>query len=162
MIHGLRHLVAIRKQGLRPEFVEVDVDCEYLSPKYSNEFALLVLVAEGDLSADDFRPFVGLHVVIYSPKATKTFNDLLDRIKEHAASLMIFCGDYSTDLGWEWSRKWGDCEIGETRWAEQFDAARTSVCRTKAETEERLRLEAEALAHCPWIPERMLRGAATA
>jgi len=162
MIHGIRHLIALRKSGRRPVFLEVDVDCHYLEPRYANEFARMVLVAEGDLSLDDFRPFVGLEVMIFGHKSTKTYTDLIDRMKEYASALTVFCGEYGDDLGWEWSRKWGTCELGETRWAEQWDKARTTLCKTQAETDERLRLEAEALAHCPWITERHGHGKAAA
>jgi hypothetical protein len=162
MIRGIQHLIALRKSGRRPVFIEVDVDCPYLEPRYANEFARLVLVAEGDLKADDFRPFVGLDVMVYSPKATKTYTDLIDRLKEFANVLTVFCGEYGTDLGWEWSKKWGDCELGETRWAEQWDRARTTIAKTENETKERVRLEAEALAHCPWITERFGHGKAAA
>lgn len=156
MIHGLHHLIALRKSGRRPVFLEVDVDCAYLEPRYANEFARLVLVAEGNLTLDDFRPFIGLDVMIYAPKATKTYTDLIDRMKLFAERLTIFCGEYGDDLGFEWSKRWGDCELGETRWADQWDTARRASCKTKAETDERLRLESEALAHCPWITERYL------
>lgn len=162
MIHGIQHLITLRKSGRRPVFLEVDVDCQYVEPRYSNEFARMVLVAEGDLSLDDFRPFVGLDVMIYAPMATKTYTDLIDRVKQYANILTVFCGEYGLDLGWEWSKRWGDCELGETRWAEQWDRARTTICKTENETSERLRLEAEALAHCPWITERYLNGKAAA
>jgi hypothetical protein len=162
MIHGIQHLIALRKSGRRPVFLEVDVDCPYFEPRYANEFARLVLVASGDLRLDDFRPFVGLDVMIYAPKANPTYTDLIDRMKEYADRLTIFCGEYGTDLGWEWSKKWGDCELGETRWAEQWDRARTTIANTKAETDERIRLEVEALAHCPWITERFANGKAAA
>lgn len=162
MIRGLPHLIAIRKSGRRPVFLEVDVDCPYIEPRYANEFARMVLVAEGDLTVDDFRPFVGLDVMIYAPKATKTYIALIDRMKEYAERLTVFCGEYGSDLGFEWSKKWGVCELGETRWAEQWDRARTTTCANDKETKERLRLESEALAHCPWINERFLHGTATA
>ena len=161
MIHGIQHLIALRKSGRRPAFLEVDVDCPYLEPRYANEFARMVLVAEGDLRLDDFRPFVGLDVMIYAPKANPTYITLIDRMKQYAECLTVFCGEYGTDLGWEWSKKWGDCELGETRWAEQWDRARTTICKTENETKERVRLEAEALAHCPWITERHGNGKTT-
>ncbi len=162
MIHGIQHLVAVRKSGRRPVFLEVDVDCAYFEPRYANEFARMVLLASGDLRLDDFRPFVGLDVMIYAPKATKTYIDLIDRMKEYANAITVFCGEYGSDLGWEWSKKWDTCELGETRWAEQWDRARTTICKTKQETDERIRLEAEALAHCPWITERFNNGKAAA
>jgi hypothetical protein len=161
MIHGIQHLIALRKSGRRPVFLEVDVDCAYLEPRYSNEFMRLVLVAEGGLTLDDFRPFVGLDVMLFTPKSNKTFCDLIDRMKQYAGRLTVFCWEYGDDLGWEWSKKWGDCELGETRWAEQWDRARTTICKTENETKERIRLEAEALAHCPWITERHQNGKAT-
>lgn len=162
MIHGIRHLIALRKSGRRPVFIEVDVGCEYTEPRYANEFMRLVLVAEGDLTLDDFRPFVGLDVMLFAPKSNKTFADLIDRMKQYAARLTVFCGEYGEDLGWEWSKAWGDCELGETRWAEQWDLARTTICKTESETNERIRLEAEAIAHCPWITERFGHGKAAA
>lgn len=160
MIHGLRHLINLRRRGQRPAFLEVDVDCPFLEPTYAADFENMVLVAEGDLLLDDFRPFVGLDVVVFAPQTSKTFSYLIERMQEYAATMRVFCCEYGLDLGWEWSKKWGQCEIGETYWAEQWDAARTMVCRTKQETEERLRLEREALAHCPWITERYAHGKA--
>lgn len=113
MIHGLRHLIALRMRGRLPTFLEVDVDCAFLEPMYSNEFENMVLVAEGDLRLDDFRPFVGLDVMIYAPKANKTYTDLIDRMKNYAERLTVYCGEYGTDLGWAWSKEFGDCELNE-------------------------------------------------
>lgn len=160
MILGIQHLIALRKSGRLPVFIEVDVGCEYIEPIYINEFVRMVLVADGDLTLDDFRPFVGLDVMIYTPKANPTYSQLIDGMKKYANRLTIFCGEYGTDLGWEWSKKWGDCEFGETRWAEQWDRARTTICKTENETRERVRLETEALVHCPWITERYGNGQA--
>lgn len=159
MIHGIQHLIAMRKSGRRPIYLRVNVDCDYLGTKYENELAYLVLMAEGDLRLDDFRPFVGLDVVVYAPTATKTYTDLIDRLKQYAHALTVFCGEYGEDLGFEWSKKWGACEFGETQWAEQWDRARTTSASNKRETDERVRLENEAIAHCPWIKERFLNGA---
>ena len=75
MIHGIQHLIALRKSGRRPAFLEVDVDCPYLEPRYANEFARMVLVAEGDLRLDDFRPFVGLAAVLPTVLATLSLGD---------------------------------------------------------------------------------------
>lgn len=159
MIHGIKHLIDMRKSGRLPVYLRVNVDCDYLGTKYDNELAYLVLMAEGDLRLDDFRPFVGLDVILYAPKATKTFADLIDRMKQYANFMTVFCGEYGDDLGWEWSKKWGTCEFGETQWAEQWDNARKSGCYDKQQLEERLRLEQEAIAHCPWINERIISGA---
>lgn len=156
MIHGLKQLIELRKRGKRPVYLELDIDCEHLPIIYSADFAYMVLATSGNVNTDDFRPFVGLDVFVYSPKATSRYTDAIDRLKQHAERLTVFCGDYGLDLGFEWSKKWGVCELGETYWADRWDNARKTLCRTKAEVDERMRVEAEALAHCPWIPERML------
>jgi len=151
VIHGLSHLLALRKAGKRPTSTWVNVGIPYRKPVYDSDFAVMELVAEGSLTTDDFRPFVNLEVTLYSPEDCKTFAQLIEKMKGYASRLLVLCGEYGTDLGYEWHPQWGQHDLGELRWAEQFDAARKSVCRTQQETEERLRLEREALKNAPWI-----------
>ena len=151
MIHGLSHLLTLRKEGKRPMSTWVSVGIPYRKPVYSADFSILELVAEGSLTTDDFRPFVGLEVTLYSPEDCKTFTQLIEKMKAYATRMMVLCGEYGTDLGYEWHAKWGQHDLGELRWAEQFENARTSVCRTQEQNNERLRLESEALNHAPWI-----------
>ena len=151
MIHGLPNLLTLRKEGKRPRSTWVSVGIPYRKPVYSADFLILELVAEGSLTMDDFRPFVGLEVTLYSPEDCKTFAQLIEKMKAYASRMMVLCGEYGTDLGYEWHPKWGQHDLGDLRWAEQFEDARKRVCRTKKETEERLRLEQEALDHAPWI-----------
>ncbi len=151
MIHGLSHLIELRKAGKRPNSVWVNVGIPYRKPVYDIDFYDMELVAEGSLTTDDFRPFVNLEVTLYSPEDCPTFAQLIEKMKGYASRLLVLCGEYGTDLGYEWHPKWGAHDFGEIRWAEQFEAARTSVCRTQEETENRLRLEREALENAPWI-----------
>ena len=151
MIHGLSHLVALRKDCKRPRSIWVNVGVTYRKPVYDIDFLDIELVAEGSLSTDDFRPFFGLDVTLYSPEDCKTFLQLIEKMKGYASRLLVLCGEYGDDVGYEWHPEWGQHDLGEIRWAEQFENARKRVCRTQKETDERLRLEQEALEHAPWI-----------
>jgi hypothetical protein len=151
VIYGIQTLIAMRKAGKRPNSLWVNVGIPYRKPVYAGDFADMELVAVGSLATDDFRAFIGLDVTLYSPEDCKTFLDLIEKMKGYASRLLVLCGEYGIDLGYEWHPLWGQHDIGEIRWAEQFEYARTSICRTKKETDERIRLENEALEKAPWI-----------
>lgn len=151
MIRGLDILLALRQNRQRPQSVWLEIGTEYCKPVYAQEFEHLHLLAEGNVKTDDFRPFVGLDVILYAAEDRPPLGDCLDGLKKHAAFITVLCPDYAQDIGWEWAPKWGDRDIGQIRWAEQFEDARKMCCRTDAETAERVRLEKQALEKAPWI-----------
>jgi predicted nucleotidyltransferase len=152
MIDGLSHLIALRKEKLRPVSLMLSVDIPYKPVKYEYQLRYMELVAIGSVARDDFRPFVDLNVLLYVPKWNSLSADCFEKLKEHAAEITLLSPQYGPDIGFLWSRQYGMLDMGMIGWLEQFYEAKGRVCRTDEETKERIRLEQEAMSHLDLHP----------
>jgi len=146
MIDGLSHLVTMRRGGMTPATVWLSIGGQYRPPVDNSQ---IELVAHGTVIRDDFRAFKGLDVTLFSPEWNDIAEESLSRLKEHAAAVTILCAAYKEDIGYFWTMEHGNIELDDYKWVKQYHEARCTVCRTHAETAERIRLENEAIAHVP-------------
>lgn len=147
MIDGLSHLISLRKQNLRPVSVMLSIDVPYVPIKYEHELRCMELVAHGSVAKDDFRAFRNLSVLFYVPKWNDLAADCFEKIKQECEEITLLSPEYGQDIGFVWSRQYGMLDIGTIGWLEQYYEAKGRVCRSSEETEERIRLENESLAH---------------
>lgn len=159
MIDGLSHLVTLRKQKLRPSSLMLSADVTYVPMKFEHQYHHMELVASGSVARDDFRPFVGLQVLLYAPTWNDLANACFEKLKEHCEEITILSPHYGNDIGFVWSREYGLLDMGVIGWLEQFYEAKGRVCRTDKETAERVRLENEAIAHLDHHPSKYRRAA---
>ena len=146
MIDGLSHLMTMRRGGMTPASVWLSVDGKFRPPLDNTQ---IELAAFGSVQLDDFRVFKGLDVTLFAPEWNQTAEDSLNKLKEYASAITVLCAAYGEDIGYFWTLELGNIEFDDYRWVKQYHAARCSVCRTNAETAERVRLENEAIAHVP-------------
>ena len=151
MIDGLSHLITLRKQGLRPVSVWLSIGVPYRKPKYSGDYVSMELVAHDCVKRDDFRAFKNLNVLFYVPKWNPLATECFERLKLHANEITMLSPEYGEDIGFLWSREYGQMDMGVIGWIEQYHNARKMLCTTDSETDKRLALEAEALSHVPNI-----------
>lgn len=146
MIDGLSHLLTLRKQNLVPASVWLSIGVPYKKPKYTQDYKPFELVAHGSVAKDDFRPFVGLNVHFYTPVWNGLAAECYGKLKTVCNEITVLCGEYAEDIGFLWSKQYGQMDFGVVGWLEQFYNAKHTLCRTDKEVQERLRLENEALA----------------
>jgi hypothetical protein len=147
MIDGLSHLKTLRSQKIVPRTVTLSVDCKFTPPKYEHEFAHMELTVCAPVERDDFRVFVGLHVTLFCKDYDQFAAKVFDRLKQHAAEITVLVAKWGEDIGFFWSAEYGQMELCEIGWLEQYFAAKGMVCRNQKEVEQRIRLETEALSH---------------
>jgi hypothetical protein len=149
MIDGLSHLLTMRRAGQRPRSLMLSVECPFVNPVYAREFEEMELTVHGSVATDDFRAFKGLVVTLYVGTWNQLAADTLEKLQKYADEIVVLCADFGEDLGYFWTLEHGAIDFDDYKWVKQYHAARCSVCRTKAETDQRLKLEAEALMHVP-------------
>lgn len=59
----------------------------------------------------DLRSLVGLSVFIHAEHYTDKLVRLYQRVKEHAAFVMVAITDFGDDLGWKWHRLHGEMPL---------------------------------------------------
>ena len=59
----------------------------------------------------DLRCLVGLTVFIHAERYTDKLVRLYQRVKEHAAFVMVAITDFGDDLGWKWHRLHGEMPL---------------------------------------------------
>jgi len=59
----------------------------------------------------DLRCLVGLSVFIHAEHYTDKLVRLYERVKEHAAFVMVAIADFDDDLGWKWHRLHGEMPL---------------------------------------------------
>ncbi len=158
MILGASHLLALRKQRLVPRAVMVSVGVPYRPPKYENDHKYMELVVDGPIDRDDFRIFVGLRVSLFCPEYDAFAHEVLEKLKEQCEEITILVAGWGEDIGFLWSKRYGQLDMGVVGWLDQYYEAKGRVCRTPAEVQERVRLESEALSHLEKHPSEYSNG----
>lgn len=59
----------------------------------------------------DLRCLVGLSVFIHAEHYTDKLARLYERVKEHAAFVMVAVADFGDELGWKWHRLHGEMPL---------------------------------------------------
>jgi hypothetical protein len=59
----------------------------------------------------DLRCLVGLSVFIHAERYTDKLARLYERVKEHAAFVMVAVADFGDELGWKWHRLHGEMPL---------------------------------------------------
>ena len=154
MIDGLSHLLTMRRAGLVPKSIMLSVECPFRKPIYARDFEEMELTVHGSVATDDFRAFKGLVVSLYVGTWNQLATDTLEKLKQYAKEILVLCADFDDDLGYFWTLELGAIDFDDYKWVMQYHSARCSVCRTKQETDERLKLEREALQHIPDMEAR--------
>lgn len=99
-IHGIDQLIALRRDGMRPELVFVMfVDGGRL---ISGDVGI---GPAANIERLDLRPFVGLQVLILADTYTPALRRLFERMHEFAASVVLSVKEWlPNDLGLVWGR----------------------------------------------------------
>lgn len=158
MVKGLSLLAELRKEKIVPRSVWLSIGVPYRKPLYLSDYDPLELVAYGSVSTDDFRPLVGLSVTFYAVSWDELAAECFEKLKKYAKEVIALIVSYGDDIGFIWSQKYGMTDLGEIGWLEQYDEARTRVCRTPQEVLERVRLENEAKEKLSRNPEEYRNG----
>ena len=153
MIDGLSHLMTLRKSGLTPKSTWLCVGTEYVKPRYENDYRILELVAHGSVKLDDFRAFKGLSVTLYVTDWGELATECLDKLKTVCNEVSVLCVEYGDDIGFLWSKEYGQLELGELGWITSYFDAVKRVCRTEAEVAQRIADENAAIAALGRRPE---------
>ncbi len=96
------------KKTLSAHQVTLWLDGLYLPLPGSNEIALNDSV---NVERLDLRCLVGLSVFIHAERYTDKLIRLYERVKEHAAFVMVAVADFGDDLGWKWHRLHGEMSL---------------------------------------------------
>lgn len=97
--------IRMTRQWPAEVFVTLWLDCDYESRSNKPE----VSIEEGASPRRiDFRPLVGLSVAIHAKKYSERLVSLVERVKEHAAFVMVAVEDFGDELGFAWSRLHGE------------------------------------------------------
>lgn len=96
------------KKTLSAHQVTLWLDGLYRPLPGSNEIALNDSV---NVERLDLRCLVGLSVFIHAEHYTDKLVRLYERVKEHAAFVMVAIADFGDDLGWQWHRLHGEMPL---------------------------------------------------
>lgn len=106
----LDQIARLRTDQLWPNdaFVTLWLDCEYAArndkPEVSIDSAMPIRLV-------DARTLVGLAVAIHANEYSDRLVRLVERVKEHAAFVLVAVASFGDELGWKWSRLHGDMEL---------------------------------------------------
>lgn len=89
-------------------FVTIWLDCGYQAREEKHELAF---EADATVGRIDLRPLVGLSVAIHANEYSERLVRLCERVKEHAAFVLVAIAGFDEDLGWCWSRLHGDMAL---------------------------------------------------
>lgn len=106
---GINQLVSLRESGKRPNTVWINFDGEYRRAKYQQDYLHLEL---HDAPTRDFRPFVGLDVILHSEHWTPRVGQVFEGLKPYAKTVSVLVNDFGADIGWWWSKEKGQVPYG--------------------------------------------------
>ena len=102
----------LTQQRLRKSFsgdaVTIWLDGLYRCLPESKEIALS---DSANVDRLDLRCLVGLTVFIHAEHYTDKLVRLYQRVKEHAAFVMVAITDFGDELGWKWHRLHGEIQL---------------------------------------------------
>lgn len=96
------------RKTLSAHQVTLWLDGLYLPLPGSNQIALSESV---NVERLDLRCLVGLSVFIHAEQYTDKLARLYQRVKEHAAFVMVAITDFGDELGWKWHRLHGEMPL---------------------------------------------------
>ena len=113
-MNGLDLVLKIRKAGVTPDCVAIDVDGRYSPPRDIEDFLRpkLTFSMSENIRALDLRPIVGLQVLIFSDDWSLPVQNLFRAIQKDAGSVAIFGMGFGPDcLGMVWDADKGERPI---------------------------------------------------
>ncbi|MCX7161490.1 MAG: hypothetical protein NT083_00320 [Rhodocyclales bacterium] len=147
-------MIAMRKAGQRPAgFVFVSYG-DFREPDWwrwantCNQPELLIC-PEDPIERLDLRCAVDLSLILFFYEWSEPAGRLFDRLTEYAQEIAVESPDFGTDIGWWWTRETGRIEFNDLPWVLKFHEARKTGCYTKAQLDDRIRIENECVKHVP-------------
>lgn len=105
-------LEELTQQRLRKTFsahqITIWLDGEYQPLVGSKQIALSESI---NIERLDIRCLVGLAVFIHAERYSDKLARLYERVKEHAAFIMVAITDFGDELGWKWHRLHGEMPV---------------------------------------------------
>lgn len=104
----LSTLTQMRMEGCKPEAVFIEFDSDCLQPKYLQDFKNLCIEYG---PCKDFRPFVGLDVILLAEKDKPEVYSTLENLRPYAKSVSVLVAEYAENIGFIWTKS-GEIDLG--------------------------------------------------
>ena len=111
MIHGIQRVINVRASGMKPKLVWLWVGYEFQAKGFD-------LALEAPRVSEDFRPLVGLSVVIRARQSSAALFAMWEELKQVCGSLTLSVESWDDDTSGGsvliWDKKHGQRTLEET------------------------------------------------